>query len=80
MDGPTSGTVGLLYAGLTNPVALPEVVKRQAVDEFVDVRDVAEAHVRCLEADNVAGEQIDVVGGLFSWEDARESQLDGQQD
>lgn len=73
MVAPMSGTVGLLYAGLTNPAGLPEIVKRQTVDTFVDVRDVAEAHVQCLGVENVAGKRIDVVGGPFSWEDARES-------
>ncbi|TFK38821.1 D-lactaldehyde dehydrogenase [Crucibulum laeve] len=36
---------------------------------WVDVRDIAEAHVRALEKEAAGGERIIVCGGLFTWQD-----------
>lgn len=38
---------------------------------WVDVRDVAEAHVRSLEARDAGGERIIVSAGGFVWQDWR---------
>ncbi len=39
------------------------------VGDFVDVRDVAELHIRSLEVPEAAGERIFGRAGAFSWQD-----------
>lgn len=57
-----------LIAGLTNPAKLPDFFQP---DSFVDVRDVAELHVRAMLTEDAAGKRINVVAGEpFSWEAA----------
>lgn len=59
-----------LLAGLTNPSKLPAWF---GTDIFVDVRDVAEAHVQAILVEEAVNQRINLIGGEFSWDIACES-------
>ena len=65
-------TPAALLAGLTNPSKKPPWF---LPDTFVDVRDVAELHVRSVYTEAASGQRIALIGGGFSWDAACTSHL-----
>lgn len=57
-------------AGLTTPAKLPAWFQP---DTFVDVRDVAELHVRSILVEAAANKRLNLIAGEFSWEAACKS-------